>query len=165
MSICLQKSASIQPRTSLLKICKNLKTKKKRAFLCRSVSCTARRWRRRRRLFRRFSGAYCSTRLATTHHSFLGSFSAGSTATIATKYSFFQVFRDLQNYLAKFSKILQNFAKNQRFSQKSALFLQKSGNFAKILQNFAIFCKILKKILKILFPRFSRFSLLFAQIS
>ena len=48
--------------------------------------------------------------LATTHHSFLSSFSAGSTATIATKYSFFQVFRDLQNYLAKFSKILQNFA-------------------------------------------------------
>mgnify|MGYP003328366324 CR=1 FL=1 len=39
-----------------------------------------------------------------------GSFSAGSTATIATKYSFFQVFRDLQNYLAKFSKILQNLA-------------------------------------------------------
>ena len=84
------------------------------------------------------------------YRSLEGSFSAGSTATIATKYSFFQVFRDLQNYLAKFSKILQNFAKNQRFSQKSALFLQKSGNFkfrkksCKIydfLQNFATFSK------------------------
>ena len=50
-----------------------------------------------------------------------GSFSAGSTATIATKYSFFQVFRDLQNFLAKFSrfcKVLQkisDFRKNQHF--------------------------------------------------
>ena len=43
-----------------------------------------------------------------------GSFSAGSTATIATKYSFFQVFRDLQNYLAKFSKILTIFAETLR---------------------------------------------------
>ena len=83
------------------------------------------------------------------YRSLEGSFSAGSTATIATKYSFFQVFRDLQNYLAKFSRILQNFAKNQRFSQKSALFLQKSGNFAKILQIFAIFCKILQLFQKI----------------
>ena len=73
-----------------------------------------------------------------------GSFSAGSPATIATKYSFCRVFRDLQNYLATFSKNLQNFAKNQRFSQKSALFLRKSGNFAKVLQNSAIFCKILQ---------------------
>ena len=74
--------------------------------------------------------------LATTHHSFLGSFSAVSKRNFATKYAFFQVFRDLQNYLGKFSKILQNFAKNQRFSQKSALFLQKSENFAKICNSF-----------------------------
>ena len=78
-----------------------------------------------------------------THRSFLGSFSAGSTATIATKYSFFQVFRDLQNYLPEFSKTLKNFAKNQRFSQKSASFLQKFGisfkiaKFCDVLQNFA----------------------------
>ena len=77
-----------------------------------------------------------------------GSFSAGSTATIATKYLFFQVFRDLQNYLAKFSKKLQNFAKNQRFSQKSAFFFAKIRKFRKIfakfsdfLQNFATFSK------------------------
>ena len=56
------------------------------------------------------------------YRSLEGSFSAGSTATIATKYSFFQVFRDLQNCLAKFSKKLQNFAKNQRFSQNQYLF-------------------------------------------
>ena len=79
-----------------------------------------------------------------------GSFSAVSTATIATKYSFFQVFRDLQNYLAKFSKNLQNFAKNQRFSQKSAFFFAKIRKFRKKkianfcdlnLQNFATFSK------------------------
>ena len=44
----------------------------------------------------------CGTRLATTHHSFLGSFSAVSKRIFATKYAFFQVFRDLQNYLAVF---------------------------------------------------------------
>ena len=70
-----------------------------------------------------------------------GSLSAGSTATIATKYSFFQVFRDLQNYLAKFSRILQNFAKNQRFSQKSAFFFAKIRKFRK---NFAKFCDFLQ---------------------
>jgi hypothetical protein len=80
------------------------------------------------------SAAHCSTRLATTHHSSLGSFSAGSTGTIATKYSFFQVFRDLQNYLAKFSKILQNFEKKiSDFRKNQHNFLQKSGNFAKKL--------------------------------
>ena len=41
-------------------------------------------------------------RSATTHHSFLGSFSAVSKRNFATKYAFFQVFRDLQNYLADF---------------------------------------------------------------
>ena len=117
-----------------------------------------------------------------------GLFSAVWTATIATKYSFcsifeWLIFRDLQNYLAKFSKIckilqqisdfrknqhfffakirkfhnffqilrffLQSFAKNQRFSQKSVLFLQKSGKFRKNLQILAIFCKILQLFQKI----------------
>ena len=94
-----------------------------------------------------------------------GSFSAGSTATIATKYSFFQVFRDLQNYLAKFSKILQNFAKNQRFSQKSTLFLRKSGKFAKFcifFHNFARFCEISGFFQKTCW--FLRKSLLFCKI-
>ena len=80
---------------------------------------------------------------------FLGSFSAVSKRNLATKYAFFQVFRDLQNYLAKFSKKLQNFAKNQRFSQKSALFLQKSGNFAKSLKLLRSFWKILQLFQKI----------------
>ena len=70
---------------------------------------------------------------AASYRSLEGSFSAGSTATIATKYSFFQVFRDLQNYLAKFSKILQNFEKNQRFSEKSAFFFAKIRKFRKFL--------------------------------
>ena len=64
-----------------------------------------------------------------------GSFSAGSTATIATKYSFFQVFRDLQNYLAKFSKFCKILQKISDFRKNQHFFLQKSGNFAK-------FCKI-----------------------
>ena len=42
------------------------------------------------------------SRLATTHHSFLGSFSAVSKRNFAIKYAFFQVFRDLQDYLADF---------------------------------------------------------------
>ena len=55
--------------------------------------------------------------LATTYHSFLGSFSAVSKRNFATKYAFFQVFRDLQNYLADFLKKLQNFAKNRKILQ------------------------------------------------
>ena len=60
---------------------------------------------------RRGADGPASTRLATTHHSFLGSFSAGSKRNFATKYAFFQVFRDLQNYLADLLKKLQNFEK------------------------------------------------------
>jgi len=63
-------------------------------------------------------GGRCScARLATTHHSFLGSFSAVSKRNFATKYAFFQVFRDLQNYLADFLKKLQIFAKNRKILQ------------------------------------------------
>ena len=78
-------------------------------------------------------------RLATTHHSFLGSFSAVSKRNFATKYAFFQVFRDLQNYLADFLKKLQNFAK---FCKKSAIFAKISTFSAKIRKfrkNFANF--------------------------
>ena len=68
--------------------------------------------------------------LATIHHSFLGSFSAVSKRNFATKYAFFQFFRDLQNYLADFFEIVANFAKNRKILQ----------NFAKIF-NFRIFAK------------------------
>ena len=68
-------------------------------------------------------------------------FSTESTPIFASKYSFFRVFRDLQNCLAKFSKSLQKFAKNQRFSQKSALFFAKIRKFRK---NFAKFCDFLQ---------------------
>ena len=46
---------------------------------------------------------------ATTHHSFRGSFSAGSTPIFASKYAFFSIFQNLQeNHLlaSKFSKFL-----------------------------------------------------------
>ena len=39
------------------------------------------------------------------YRSLEGSFSAGSTPIFASKYSFCSIFRDLQNYLAKFSKV------------------------------------------------------------
>jgi hypothetical protein len=70
-------------------------------------------------------------RLATTHHSFLSSFSAGSKRNFATKYAFFQVFRDLQNYLADF------FEK----SCKTTSVYKRSQTFAKFLRNFRIFSK------------------------
>ena len=80
------------------------------------------------------------TRLATTHHSFLGSFSAVSKRNFATKYAFFQVFRDLQNYLAAFLKKLQNFAKNrkilQNFCEISGFLQNKSAVFAKFADSF-----------------------------
>ena len=79
--------------------------------------------------------------LATTHHSCLGSFSAGSTATIATKYSFFQVFRDLQNYLAKFSKILEILQKINDFRKKQHFFSKNP----EISQNFTKFCYFFAK--------------------
>ena len=50
----------------------------------------------------------------------------------------------LQDYLAKFSKSLQNFAKNQRFSQKSTLFFAKIRKFHKNLRFFANFATFSK---------------------
>ena len=55
---------------------------------------------------------------------------------------FFEIYKTIWLYFQEFPK----FSQNQRFSQKSTLFLQKSGNFAKILlflflQNFATFSK------------------------
>ena len=94
---------------------------------------------RRRRFLQIFTDFYRSLE---------GSFSAGSTATIATKYSFFQVFRDLQNYLAKFSKIckilqkISDFRKNQHFFCKNP---EISQNFCNFLRFFAKFCNFFKK--------------------
>jgi predicted DNA-binding protein YlxM (UPF0122 family) len=82
--------------------------------------------------------------MATTHHSFLGSFSAVSKRNLATKYAFFQVFRDLQNYLADFLKKLQILKKK---SQKFAIFCEISGVLQKkmlIFAKIADFCKILE---------------------
>ena len=59
-----------------------------------------------------------------------GSFSAGSTATIATKYSFFQVFRDLQDF--------HTFAplRSQNFSEKpSKLLLEIFSFFSRFSMN------------------------------
>ena len=83
-----------------------------------------------------------------THHSFLGSFSAVSKRNFATKYAFFQVFRDLQNYLADFLKKLQILPKIAKFCKIFANFpdfCKKNVDFVKIadfLQNFAKFLKI-----------------------
>ena len=68
-------------------------------------------------------------RLATTHHSFLGSFSSVSKRNFASKYAFCSIFQNLQNFLPEFSKkykILQKFAKFCKISQNSAFFLETS---------------------------------------
>ena len=70
---------------------------------------------------------------ATTHDSFRGSFSAVSTPIFASKYSFFRIFRDLQNHLAEFSLIFRKFAKFCKILQNVAI-------FQRISRNFAIFC-------------------------
>ena len=91
-----------------------------------------------------------------------GSFSAVSTATIATKYSFFQDFRDLQdfhtfaplrsqNFSKKPSKFLPewkwNFIFHSRFSMKSAIFRRKfDENFPEFRRN----CQEMTKCLEIL---------------
>ena len=78
-----------------------------------------------------------------------GSFSAVSTATIATKYSFFQVFRDLQDF--------HTFAplRSQNFSEKPSKFLPKFvifEFFSRFSMNFAIFRRNFDEIL----PEFHR---------
>ena len=88
--------------------------------------------------------------LATTHHSFLGSFSAVSKRNFASKDAFCRIFQNLQNYLADFLKKLQDFEKNRKILQNFARICEISGFckervqiFAKIadflLQNFASF--------------------------
>ena len=83
------------------------------------------------------------------HHSFRGSFSAGSTPIFASNYAFFSIFQALQeNHLlasrfAKFCNISRNlqifweFLENFRKFTKVCKFLQKFAEF------FTEFCKIL----------------------
>ena len=92
MSIWTQKSASIQPRTSLLKIWLGV--------FCRRAS----------------SALSCAASIGQTLE---GSFSAVSTPIFATKYSFCSIFRDLQNELAEFSKFGKNFRKKLENCKKS----------------------------------------------
>ena len=83
-------------------------------------------------------------RLATTHHSFLGSFSSVSKRNFASKYAFCSIFQNLQNFLAEFWKKLQNFAKFRKIPQNFAIFWKISGFLPKIaefLRNFARFWK------------------------
>ena len=80
------------------------------------------------------------------NHSFRGSFSAGSTPIVASKYAFCSIFQALQeNHLlaskfAKLGRISRNFAKMLiifwKFSEKMQNFEKFYKIFAKFLQNF-----------------------------
>ena len=65
-------------------------------------------------------GASSSQSSATTHHSFGGSFSAGSTPISASKYAFWSIFQDLQE--------------NHLLANKFVIFSRKKSNFAKFLR-------------------------------
>ena len=131
MRIWTRKSALIQPRTSLGKsdvswpapasvprgprggaeLHSQLRRQLRRQLHCQlhtvaSVACEA-AWIRRRGSASRCT-ASCT---ATTHHSFRGSFSAGSTPIFASKHAFFSIFRDLQENLLLASKFCKIFAK------------------------------------------------------
>ena len=94
------------------------------------------------RLSARRSDCASGVTSATTHHSFGGSFSAGSTPIFASKYAFCSIFQNLQeNHLlaskfCKFLKKMQTFAKFDLFS------VVKCQNFCKFLIFFAEICKI-----------------------
>ena len=70
---------------------------------------------------------------------FPGSFSSVSKRNFASKYAFFSIFQNLQNYLAEFSKSCKILQKNQRC-------LAKIRKFSKKLQNFVKFREILRLI-------------------
>ena len=83
------------------------------------------------------------------HHSFRGSFSAGSTPIFASKHAFFSIFQDLQEYhllASKFAKFLRSLSE---FCKHFGIFLENSKEsdfFFKILQIlhriFTDFCRI-----------------------
>ena len=69
-----------------------------------------------------------------------GSFSAVSTATIATKYSFFQVFRDLQD--SHTSTLLRS----QNFSEKPSKFCRNENEISFSFSFFDEICDLSAKI-------------------
>ena len=75
---------------------------------------------------------------ATTHHSFLSSFSAVSTATIARNGAFFHIFRDLQDFHTFAPLRTQNFEQIHHFCQNLT-------NLNGIFRNFANFIEISRK--------------------
>ena len=79
-----------------------------------------------------------------------GSFSAVSTPSFATKYSFCSVFQDLQNELAEFATCLQFFS---NFAN-SAKLLVKFSDFCKIFLDFRFFSEFSCQILKIQLAHF-----------
>ena len=133
MRIWLQNFVSIQPRTSLEKINKTKDPRGPPGDLAKRRSAD----------FTDFYRFYRFCRFLE------GSFSAVSTATIATKYSFFQAFRDLQNYLAKFSKFCIILQKSAIVAKISNFFCNKnpeiSQKLCKIWRFFAKFCNFFKK--------------------
>ena len=111
------------------------------AVFCSSAAASARTPASPTRLFPRLSTCRWIS------GSFLGSLSAGSTAKIATKYSFFQVFRDLQDF--------HTFAplRSQKFSEKPSKFLLEFFRFFRVFRwKFAIFLQKFDEIL----PEFRR---------
>ena len=76
------------------------------------------------------------------HHSFRGSFSAGSAPIFASKQSFCSIFQDLQDFHNSAPLESQNFAKFRR------KFRDFEENFYKIFENFANFCKIFENFVK-----------------
>ena len=139
MSIWLQKSASIQPRTSLLKFDDLARTKVRYRILHLEA-----------RLSRRLCCQRCSAKapLLTlgarfdiepysepNHQTVEGSFSAVSKPIFATKYSFFSIFRDLIDLSAFAPVRIQNFSKKLvtilvKMNRMNKLFIRAFSNFA-----------------------------------
>ena len=130
MRIWTRKSASIQPRTSLGKSAVSWPQELRRGCEVRRIRADDLPWGDRSVLIGRLFVAQCRGEGrgpppgATTHHSFRGSFSAGSKPIFASKYAFFSIFQNLQE--------------NHFLASKFSKFLPKNW---KILQNFDIFGK------------------------
>ena len=114
--------------------------------------CRPRRARRSSRRAPRVSSAGVPDKTATTHHSFGGSFSAGSKPIFASKYAFFSIFQNLkENYLlaSKFCKFLpKNVEIFAKFFDIFWQILQFFAKFSEIHKIFAKFCRIFGRILQ-----------------
>ena len=75
----------------------------------------------------------CTAGLATTHHSFLSSFSAVSRPRIARNGAFFHIFRDLQDFHAFAPPRTQNFNKIDKIHN----FCQNQLKILRIFRNFS----------------------------